>query len=126
MRAVKGTPFSARAITDSNQPLVDGNRIVRTSVASIARDSDGRTRREQVLPNVGTALAGTASIVFIQDPASGSAYVLEPQSLLAHKWSVSFADSAMQPAEAQGAFGKAESISIKSESLGTRRRRHSR
>src|ERR1041385_5387757 len=76
IKTVKGMPFSAKVITESTQPLLDGNRIARTSSASIARDSEGRTRREQVLPLSGNASVATVSIVFIQDPATGSAYVL--------------------------------------------------
>lgn len=53
MKVVKGMPFSAKAVTESNQTLADGNRIVRKSIASIARDREGRTRREQNLPNAG-------------------------------------------------------------------------
>jgi len=80
---VKGVSFSAKVVTESNQTLADGNRIVRKSIASIARDSEGRTRREQNLPN-----AGLTSVVFIQDPAAGVYYVLDARSRAARKITV--------------------------------------
>src|SRR5262245_8575082 len=77
LKAVKGAPFSAEAVTESTQVLPDGNRIVRTTSASIARDSEGRPRREQRLP--------TGSIVFLQDPTSDEHYILDSRTRLARK-----------------------------------------
>ena len=74
MKVERGMPFSAKVVTESTQVLADGNRIVRQSAALIARDSDGRTRREQKL--VGT----DASIIFIQDPVAGVSYVIDTQA----------------------------------------------
>src|ERR1700676_1080056 len=68
VNVVKGVPFSAQVVTESTQVLADGNRIVRIDTAFVARDSQGRTRREQ-----GPSGAGT---VFIRDPATGISYVL--------------------------------------------------
>ena len=48
MKVVKGVPFTAKAVTESTQTLVDGNHIVRKSEAAIARDSEGRTRRDRL------------------------------------------------------------------------------
>jgi hypothetical protein len=79
LKVVKNSPFSAQAVTESTQTLADGNRIVHQSTAFIARDSDGRTRREQSLS------AGNGPVVFIQDPVTGAAYVLDPQSHFARK-----------------------------------------
>src|SRR5688572_15477740 len=50
---VTGAPYSAEAVTEMTQTLADGNRIVRSVSASVARDSEGRTRREQVLAAFG-------------------------------------------------------------------------
>src|SRR5512134_1730879 len=50
---VRGAPFSAEATTELIQELRDGNRIEQRSTVSIARDSTGRTRREQSLPPIG-------------------------------------------------------------------------
>src|SRR5690348_10424029 len=45
-RIVKNAPFSAQATTTTTQVLGDGNRIQQTSEMTLARDSEGRTRRE--------------------------------------------------------------------------------
>jgi hypothetical protein len=52
-KLVKGAPYSAEAVTETTQMLVDGNRIARKNVAQVYRDSEGRTRREQSLDSVG-------------------------------------------------------------------------
>ena len=44
---VADAPYSAEGITEVTQTLADGNRIERRTTATIARASDGRTRREQ-------------------------------------------------------------------------------
>ena len=44
---VTGAPYSAVAVTETVQTLTDGNRIVRRSATSIARDRHGRVRREE-------------------------------------------------------------------------------
>src|ERR1700682_4508789 len=46
-KLVKGSPYSAQAITEFTQTLADGNRIHHTTTASVARDSEGRSRREE-------------------------------------------------------------------------------
>lgn len=87
-KLVKGLPFSAVAVNESTQTLSDGNRIVRRTSSSLYRDSEGRTRREQVLNSVGPYTAGgnTLQRVFINDPVSGTNYVLDPKSLTAQKF----------------------------------------
>lgn len=71
---IKDMPFSAKVVTESTQTLVDSNRIVRKSAVFIARDSEGRTRREQKL--VGT----DASILFMLDPVAEVSYVLDTRA----------------------------------------------
>jgi hypothetical protein len=95
LKAVRNAPFSARAQTQSIQTLPDGNRVIRTSSATLARDSEGRTRREQV---------GTG-IVFIYDPVLGMAYVLDTHARSVRQFAIPAADSAEKPSsvEAQGA-----------------------
>jgi len=44
-KIVKNSPYSAQSVTEFTQTLADGNRIHRTTSGSIARDSEGRTRR---------------------------------------------------------------------------------
>ncbi len=81
---VRGAPYSAEGTTEIVQPLIDGNRIVRQTSASIARDSRGRVRREQTLAAVGAVIvAGDERAVTISDPASGISYELDPQRRMA-------------------------------------------
>src|SRR5258708_4088201 len=69
-KAVKGAPYSADAVTETVQVLANGNRIVHKLTAQVARDSQGRTRREQNLDAVGPwATAGEpVKFVAITDP----------------------------------------------------------
>src|SRR5271169_4207316 len=70
---VQGAPYSATITNESVQALADGNRIVQTSTGSTARDSQGRTRHDTVLPAIGSLSAANAPhLVFIHDPVSGS------------------------------------------------------
>lgn len=71
IKVVRGAPFSAKVVTESIQTMGDGNRIVRSTTSTIARDSDGRTRRDQKLAGTGTSISS------IQDPVAGFAYVLD-------------------------------------------------
>lgn len=82
---VKGQPFSAQVVRDTIENLADGNRIKRTSTGMIARDSQGRTRREITLQNIGPwAAAGKApQLVIIDDPVAGKAYVLDQSDKVA-------------------------------------------
>src|SRR5262245_35849591 len=81
---VRDAPYSAEGTTEIVQPLIDGNRIVRQTRASIARDSRGRVRREQTLAAVGAVIvAGDERTVTISDPASGTSYELDPQRRIA-------------------------------------------
>jgi hypothetical protein len=78
-RITTGAPYSAEAVTESLQVLSDGNRIARKTTTRVYRDSEGRTRREQV---TGT---GTVQSVTISDPVAGSMYVLNPAERTAHR-----------------------------------------
>ena len=49
LKTVKGAPYSAATETEISQPLADGNRISSRSTGFVARDSEGRTRREQAM-----------------------------------------------------------------------------
>src|SRR5450432_2572788 len=86
VRVVTGVPFSAQAVSESTQVLADGNRIVRKSTTLIARDSYGRTRRQQ-------GIAGGASIIFIQDPVASAGYVVDPRTKSARRMVVPGGDS---------------------------------
>jgi hypothetical protein len=86
-RLVKGAPYQAEATTEITQRLADGNRIVRKTTSSVARDSEGRTRREGGLAALGPFPGGhqPPRHVFIQDPVAGVAWVLEPDEKVARK-----------------------------------------
>jgi TonB family protein len=88
-KIVRGAPYSAEAISESVQILADGNRITRTSKASLYRDSEGRTRRDQALNHIGPwATADEPSqTIFINDPVAGANYVLNPRTRTAQKMS---------------------------------------
>jgi hypothetical protein len=93
-RITTGAPYSAEAVTESLQVLSDGNRIARKTTTRVYRDSEGRTRREQLTG------AGTVQSVTISDPVAGSMYVLNPAERTAHR-------SGVIMAGAGGGFGVA-------------------
>jgi hypothetical protein len=86
-RLVKGAPYQAETVTETVQTLADGNRIVHKTTGLVARDGEGRTRREQAMP--GFAAFGRPGppprTVFIHDSAAGVSYALEPEEKVARK-----------------------------------------
>jgi hypothetical protein len=78
-RITTGSPYTAEAVTESTQVLADGNRINRKSVTRVYRDSEGRTRREEVSDT------GTVVSVSIVDPVAHVSYVLQPESRTAYR-----------------------------------------
>jgi hypothetical protein len=77
---VRGAPFSAEATTEMIQELRDGNRIEQRSTVTIARDSTGRTRREQPLPPIGpVVLDPEVRMITISDPRQRTLYLIDPQ-----------------------------------------------
>jgi TonB family protein len=86
-KVIKGAPFSADAVTETVQVLGDGNRITRTMTSKLYRDAEGRTRREQTLSGIG-AWATTEDApptIFINDPVTGTNYVLNTATRTAQK-----------------------------------------
>jgi hypothetical protein len=84
--AVLGAPYSATITNESVQTLADGNRIVQTSTGSTARDSQGRTRQDTVLPAIGNLSAADAPrLVFIHDPVAQASYTVNLTDKTAHK-----------------------------------------
>jgi len=74
-KTVTGAPFSASFSTETTETLADGNQIKHTSTGTIARDSQGRTRRDMTLPAFGpVAVAGQAAphVTFVNDPVAGT------------------------------------------------------
>ena len=84
---VENSPYSAEAVTETVQTLADGNRIVHKNSSMLYRDSQGRTRREQKIETVGPWVAAgePPQIIFINDPAAGVQYVLNPKEKTASK-----------------------------------------
>lgn len=88
-KRVTGAPYSAQAVTESLQTLSDGNRIVRKSTATLYRDSEGRTRREQTFKAIGPLAADgePGQTIFISDPVAGVDYSLDVRNQTARKMS---------------------------------------
>ncbi|MCC6861977.1 MAG: hypothetical protein IT158_25620 [Bryobacterales bacterium] len=86
-QVVKGKPYSAEAVTETNQMLADGNRIHRTMKSNIYRDSEGRTRREQTFSVIGHLSAADAPLqtIIIDDPVAGVHYILDTRNKTARK-----------------------------------------
>src|SRR5215471_14974616 len=84
---VKGTPYSAQAVTETTQVLADGNRIVKKSTAMVYRDSLGRERREETLSAIGSfvPIGDPPRIILISDPVAGVNYSLNSKGRLAIK-----------------------------------------
>ena len=83
---VTGAPYSAEEKTETVQTLADGTRITNTSTARVYRDSQGRTRREMILPSLpGGPTPHT--LVSIFDPVEGVSLTLDPEAKVAHKMS---------------------------------------
>jgi len=80
---VKGAPYTAATSVETTQVLGDGNRIVNKRSGSVARDSEGRLRREETMA-VGPMQVNGANMIFIHDPVSQTAYVLNPDTQTGH------------------------------------------
>jgi len=75
---VTAAPYTATATTESTQVLADGNRIVNKTSSLVARDSQGRTRRETDLHRIGTMQVDSPKTVFINDPTTHTQYIFTP------------------------------------------------
>src|SRR6266853_526821 len=76
-KVITGAPYTATVSTEMTQILADGNRINNKTTASLARDSQGRTRREETMGMVGPWQVNGPKLVFINDPTSQTNYVLD-------------------------------------------------
>lgn len=88
-KTVTGAPFSASFSTESTETLADGNQIKHTSTGIIARDSQGRTRRDMTWPAFGPmAVVGQSApphVTFVNDPVAGTRYILEADTKTARQ-----------------------------------------
>ena len=76
-RLVTGRPFTADAIIKTDQILPDGSHVVNQQTVAAARDSQGRTYREEIFASA--AVDGWApKTIFISDCVAGATYILGP------------------------------------------------
>jgi hypothetical protein len=118
---VTGAPYSAEMTTEILQQLADGNRIERRSTSSVARDSEGRVRREQQLAAIGPILPQRdTQIVTINDPVAKVHYSLDLNRKVAMQSPVMFTKRIEGPVRAFPPTGVAAAPDTRTESLGTR------
>lgn len=81
---VTGAPYTADIVTETVQTLADGNRIERQTKSSVARDSEGRVRREQQVTAIGPIVPQQElKIVMIVDPVAKVNYSLDEKNRIA-------------------------------------------
>jgi hypothetical protein len=124
-KLVKGAPYSAQAVSQHTQTLADGSRIQQSTTSSVARDSEGRSRREESIGAIGAMTGSNASpkAVFIHDPVAGSSYMLDPASKTAHvsqprNYTLDSATPGASEREPRTAHARSEA-NLKTEELGT-------
>src|SRR5271169_6384621 len=76
-KPVTGAPYTATAVTETTQVLADGNRIVNKTESQLARDSQGRTRRQETMNNLGPLATNAPNMAVINDPVDKVSYVLD-------------------------------------------------
>src|SRR4029079_6563871 len=96
-RITPGAPYSAEAVTETTQVLADGNRINRKTVVRVYRDSEGRTRREDLDDS------GAVVNISIVDPVAHQSYVLDPSSRSAYRDSFLFGAPALMRSKLEAA-----------------------
>jgi hypothetical protein len=127
-KTVAGAPYSAQAVTQVTQTLANGNQINRTVTSAVARDSSGRTMRQETLggfgPWGGQGNASGTKSVMIHDPVAQVSYVLDTTNKVAHKMTMGNHQrgAARGPAGANGAqprVARGNRPAPQTESLGT-------
>jgi hypothetical protein len=124
-KTVTGAPFTASFSTETTQVLADGNQIQRSTTGSIARDSQGRTRRDTTLPTIGPWAASSQpapKFSFINDPVAGVQYTLDENRKVAHKMSADVHEGHVFKKHVLGAtFAEEQQKETTTASLGTQR-----
>ena len=122
-KTVTGAPFSANFSTESTQTLADGNQIQHSSTGSIARDSQGRTRREMTLPAIGAFAVVNGEtlshVVFLKDPVANTRYVLEEDKKIAQQLPEPSAKGAFKSREFRNPEAETGKSKVVTTSLGT-------
>jgi hypothetical protein len=85
---LKGAPFRATTTTEFDQSLADGNRIRQSARGEIARDGEGRTRREMSIGAITPFADKAVGIrrVTLSDPIAGSNWLLDPEQKTATRY----------------------------------------
>jgi len=121
-KVVKGAPYTATATTDFTQVLADGNRIVHHQSGLVARDGQGRTRREETMGRMGPVAMNGSKMIFIHDPVAQASYMLNADKLTArvmkHDGMAGMVHMQIQK-KMMKAMSSDEQGEIKTESLGT-------
>lgn len=114
---VTGAPYSAEAVTETQQTLADGNKISRTSRSRIYRDSQGRTRREQTIGALGpwASQGEPIEMVMINDPVAGVNYALNTRERTAMKTEVHHLEMAKLPNKIEAAKAEGDVLHWKAE-----------
>ena len=87
--AIAGAPYSADQVTEHTQTLADGTHIRQSQRAEhLYRDSSGRTRSERPFFMGPNAPQDLPLITEITDPLAGVQYVLDPESHVAHRYTL--------------------------------------
>ena len=82
---IAGAPYSAEVVTQHVQTLGDGNRIEQTTTGSVARDSQGRVRRDEALPALAGSNGEAPHLIMIDDPVAQVHWTLDAQTKTATK-----------------------------------------
>jgi hypothetical protein len=122
-KTVTGAPFSANFSTESTQTLADGNQIQHSSTGSIARDTQGRTRREMTLPAIGAFAVvngeSLSHVVFLRDPVADTRYVLEEDKKIAQQLPQPSVKGAFRDKEFRNPEAAAKKSEVVTTALGT-------
>jgi hypothetical protein len=86
-KTVRGAPYAASTETELVQTLADGNRIAGRWTGFVARDTEGRVRREQPLAAIGPLLAAPDAprLIVITDPVLRVSWFLDPEARSARR-----------------------------------------
>lgn len=118
-KVVTGAPYTAQAVTQFTQLLANGDHIQRTTSASVARDSQGRTRIDRSIAAVGAlASGGERRAIVIQDPVAGMSYALDPSSHTARSMQIRAPRSNAVSGEHANARAARSQANLKTEDLG--------
>jgi len=123
-KVVTGAPYSAQAVTQFTQTLSTGDHIQRSTTASIARDSQGRTRTERSLASVGSLSARggpmhSMQAIVIHDPVAGISYALDPATHTARSMQAPAPRTGAKAFLSAHSYSDRSHASAKTEDLGT-------